>query len=506
MRKLTTLKRTLILSMFCAAAVTASLGQVFKTLAHFGGLYGAEPTGSLLQGVNGGLYGVATRGGANKGGTVFEVTPAGLSAIYGFCQYTCANGDYPDASLVEASNGNYYGTAFYGGGANESCPNGCGTIFQITPQGKLTTFYSFCSEPNCSDGAQPAAALVQAANGNFYGTTYAGGTAGSSCSNYPFTGCGTVFEITPTGKLTTLYSFCSRLDCTDGADPDAGLVQATNGNFYGTTYYGGAIGAHGQFGTVFEITPAGQMITLYSFCSQGNCTDGATPAAGLVHASNGNLYGTTVAGGADDSGTVFAITPAGQLTTLYSFCSQPNCSDGEGPGAGLVQATDGNLYGTTLNEGANYATCFKEHGDAGCGTIFEITLAGQLTTLYSFCSQPDCRDGVAPNGLVQATNGTFYGTSNGLDYQGTVFSLSVGLGPFVETLPTSDNVGAEVGILGNNLTGATSVTFNGTSAQFTVKLPTLILTHVPTGATTGTVQVALPTGTLSSNMPFHVIP
>src|SRR5271156_3730450 len=130
--------------------------------------------------------------------------------------------------------------------------------------------------------------------------------------------------MTPAGQLTTLYSFCSQSGCTDGANPIAGLVQATNGNLYGTTYFGGTNG----LGTVFEITPAGQLTTLYSFCSQSGCTDGATPYAGLVQATNGNLYGTTSEGGTNFAGTVFDITPAGQLTTLYSFCSQPGCTDG----------------------------------------------------------------------------------------------------------------------------------------------------------------------------------
>jgi len=170
-----------------------------------------------------------------------------------------------------------------------------------------------------------------------------------------------------------------------------------------------------------------------------------------------------------------------------------------------VQATDGNFYGTTLNGGVNFLASFNA-GNNGCGTIFEVTPGGQLTTLYSFCSQPNCTDGVTPNGLMEATNGNFYGTTVGVNITGSVFSLSVGLSPFVETLPGAGNTGAEVGILGNKLSGATSVTFNGTPAQFKVKSPTLILTHVPNGATTGYVTVTTPTGTLTSNVPFQVLP
>jgi uncharacterized repeat protein (TIGR03803 family) len=484
--------------LLCAGAAIAAPAQTFKTLAHFDRMNGAYPRGSLVQGVNGNLYGTTEHGGANgsQGGTIFEVTPGGkLTSLYSFCPQApnCTDGELPQSGLVEATNGNFYGTTLYGG-ANDNgtyCLAGCGTVFEITPTGKLTTLYSFCSQPNCTDGVEPYAGLLQATNGNFYGTTQSGGANNaSSCTTNITSGCGTVFEITPAGKLTTLYSFCSQPNCADGWEPLAGLVQATNGNLYGTTNRGG-IGLEGNtVGTVFEITTAGQLTTLYTFCSQPNCTDGEYPSMSLVQATNGNFYGTTDGGGANGGGTVFEITSAGQLTTLYNFCSQSPCPDGGGPN-GLVEASDGNFYGTTVNGGAN-----------GGGTIFELTPAGQLTTLYSFC----CTDGVDPNGLVQATNGNFYGTTVSKYGQGTVFSLSVGLVPFVETLPGAGTAGAEVGILGNKLSGATSVTFNGTPAQFKVKSPTLILTHVPDGATSGYVTVITPSGTLTSNVPFHVIP
>ena len=146
-----------------------------------------------------------------------------------------------------------------------------------------------------------------------------------------------------------------RFDGTDGAFP-YGLVQATDGNLYGTTN----VGAAQDYGTVFKMTPSGKLTTLHTFCSQSNCTDGARPAAGLVQATDGNLYGTTYEGGANDYGTVFKMTPSGKLTTLHSFCSESNCTDGASPTAGLVQATDGNLYGTTDGGGANgFGTVFK---------------------------------------------------------------------------------------------------------------------------------------------------
>src|ERR1017187_2177770 len=246
---------------------------------------------------------------------------ATLTTIHRFCsQSGCPDGDAPYAGLVQATNGGLYGTT-YGGGTNSA-----GTIFKITPGGTLTTLYSFCPQTNCTDGLGPQAGLVQAANGDLYGTTQSGG------ANVYY---GTVFKITPGGTLTTLYSFCSQTNCADGANPWAGLVQAANGDLYGTTPQGGA----NRGGTIFKITPGGTLTTLYSFCSQTNCTDGATPFAGLVQAANGDLYGTTFYGGS--GGTVFKITPGGTLTTLYNFCSQTNCTDGDQPFAGLVQAANG---------------------------------------------------------------------------------------------------------------------------------------------------------------------
>ena len=210
------------------------------------------------------------------------------------------------------------------------------------PAQTFTTLHVF----DGTDGYFTRAPLVQATNGNFYGTTVDGGVnygkASSNCSTPPNgEGCGTVFEISPNGTLTTLHSFCADIKpCKDGFFP-YGLVQATDGNFYGTTQNGGTNGR----GTVFKITPSGTLTTLHSFCAQTNCADGAQPFAGLVQGTDGDFYGTTGTGGTS-YGTAFKITPGGTLTTLYSFCSQPNCTDGAAPTA-LVQAANGDFYGTT---------------------------------------------------------------------------------------------------------------------------------------------------------------
>jgi uncharacterized repeat protein (TIGR03803 family) len=467
--------RACVLLLLAAATAIASPAQTFTTLHSFDGTDGSSPTfGALVQATDGNLYGTAGTGGANGSyGTVFRITPSGkLTTLYSFCAKSrCTDGKYPEAGLILAAGENFYGTTAEGG------DNNAGTVFRITPSGMLTKLYSFCSQSGCADGEYPQAGLVQATNGSLYGTTSGGGA-------HSF---GTVFKVTPSGTLTTLYTFCSQIGCTDGSAPSAGLVQAANGNLYGTTEGGGVNNA----GTVFKITPGGTLATLYSFCSESNCTDGELPDAGLVQGANGNFYGTTYLGGANSLGTVFKITAGGTLTTLHSF----DGTDGELPFAGLVQATNGSFYGTAVEGGV----------DVDYGTVFKITPSGTLTRLHSF----DSTDGSMPYaGLVQATNGIFYGTTSGggAHSLGTVFSVSVGLGPFVETQPTSGKVGAAVKILGTNLTGATSVTFNGTAATFTVVSKSEITTTVPTGATTGTVEVTTPSGTLKSNRGFRVTP
>jgi uncharacterized repeat protein (TIGR03803 family) len=488
-------KRAYAVSVLCAATAITLPAQTFTTLHSFDGTDGYLPAAGLVQATNGDFYSTTTSGGTNGIGTVFKITPSGtLTTLYSFCNVDCTDGYFPAAGLVQATNGDFYGTTL-NGGASSNCADGCGTIFKVTPSGTLTTLYRF----DGTDGYFPAAGLVQATNGDFYGITTYGG-ANDNCEYGGVTvGCGTVFKITPSGTLTTLYSFCAQSGCTDGESPAAGLVQATNGDFYGTTGHGGAYG----HGTVFKITPRGTLTTLYSFCTQSGCPDGAYPN-GLVHATNGNFYGTTAGGGTSPflpgAGTVFKITPGGTLTTLYNFCSQSGgvCPDGIDPLAALVQATDGDFYGTTYEGGANLS-----------GTVFKITPSGTLATLYSFCAQSGCTDGIGPlAALVQDTNGDFYGTTyyGGAAGDGTVFRLSVGLCPFVKTRPHFGKVGAAVKILGTDLTGATSVSFNGTPVtSLTVNSSgSAISTTVPVGATTGFVTVTTPTGTLKSNVKFRV--
>src|SRR5208282_2413489 len=487
--KLSEWKRACAVFMLCAAAAIASPAQTFTSLFSFDGTDGSDPYPMSFQGLDGNYYGTTNWGGAFGVGTIFEITPGGtLTSLYSFGTQT-TDGAQPQEGLVQATDGNFYGTTYSGGAY------GNGTIFEFTPGGTLTTLYSFGAQAN--DSANPLAGLIQASDGNFYGTASAGGAQGG----------GTVFELSyGTWTETVLYSFCAQgYPCNDGVRPYAGVVQGTDGNFYGTTSQFGAYGG----GTVFQLIPGVGQNTLYSFCAQGgdNCTDGDYPTAAVVQGTDGNFYGTTYEGGANcidtgGCGTVFQLTPGGVLTTLYSFCSQggSTCSDGAFPSAGLIQATDGNFYGTTYNGGGTY-------GDYG--TVFEITSGGTLTTLYTFCTQggSSCTDGTQPfSGLFQDTDGTFYGTTSigGAYNDGTVFSLASGLGPFVESQPTAGKVETQVLIRGTNLTGASSVSFNGTAAKFTVVSGTEITTTVPAGATTGPISTVTPSGTLYSNKKFIV--
>src|SRR5579862_6347177 len=290
-------------------------GVVFNTLYSFTGSNdGARPEAGLVQGSDGYLYGTTEIGGTNNLGAVFRISTQG--AYTNLYSFTSGNdGANPMAGLVQGSDGYFYGTTDGGG------TNGAGTVFQISASGVQTNLYSFTGT---NDGAFPRAGLVQGRDGSFYGTTDAGGTNGK----------GTVFKINSNGALTTLYSF-------NGGgfiapNPVAGLVQGSDGNFYGTTYQGGASGN----GNVFQISSNGAYTNLYSF-SGGN--DGANPVAGLVQGNDGNFYGTT-------DGTVFKISTNGALTSLYSFTSG---NDGAVPAAALVQGNDGNFYGTTYQGGAS---------------------------------------------------------------------------------------------------------------------------------------------------------
>jgi uncharacterized repeat protein (TIGR03803 family) len=314
---------------------------------------GGYPEAPLFVDNSGNFYGTTTEGGANEYGTVFERTAGGTYRLRH--AFNGTDGANPSAGLVADSAGNLYGTTFHGGA------NGQGTIFRLAPSGILTTLYSFCGMSGCSDGAGPYAGLIGDANGNLYGTTFQGGGA-SACN----LGCGVVFKIHADGSnYIVLHAFAG--GTSDGAGPPAGLSADASGNLYGTTYFGGGLGCfYAGCGSVFKIAPDGSnYAVLYHFCSQGSCADGSEPTGGVIVDAAGNLYGTTLSGGANNWGAVFSLTPSGTYTVLYSFCSLGACADGSQPQGNLVALSPGNLYETTTLGGANNS-----------GTVYKLTSTG----------------------------------------------------------------------------------------------------------------------------------
>jgi uncharacterized repeat protein (TIGR03803 family) len=407
---------------------------------------GFEPQAGLLQAKDGNFYGTTSMGGVSiedspAYGTVFKITPAGVeSVLYTLgsqnaaddCKYALwapLDGSDPLAALIQGQDGDLYGTTSdIAGGL------GLGAVIKITLTGQESTFWCFGlgGGSPLGDGAQPLAALIQAKDGTFYGTTAEGG----------LNNLGTVVSLTPAGKETLLHSF-GEYGTEDGTAPSAALTEGVDGNFYGTTRSGGTY----NLGAVFRITPSGTEEVLYSFngCDFGDCgvtgsKDGVMPLAPLTLASDGSFYGTTVGGGAFGSGTVFKISPAGHESVLYSF-SGPTCplyacgeqghsTDGASPAAGVIVGSDGNLYGTTTLGG----TFFD-------GTVFRLTPDGTETVLWAFsgcnpsCIAPGNPDGIGPIGLIQGKDGNFYGTTtfgganatSTIQYQyggGTVFRLT----------------------------------------------------------------------------------
>jgi uncharacterized repeat protein (TIGR03803 family) len=458
----------LAIALFCALAAIASPAQTFTEIHAFDHTDGAQPFGTLVQGLDGNFYGTTRNGnGQNQCldgcGEVFKVTPEGtLTVLHSFDK---ADGSYPMAGLVLGTDGN-----FYGGTSGGNSEGALGTLFKITPDGTLTTL---------TDTGNPATSwslLQNVLNGTFYGVS-----------------TGDIFSMTAGGTVADIHNFCGFKNCggvAKGNSPAAPLIQGTDEFMYGSTESGGdgALCGESGCGMVFKIGTGGSFTLLHSFV----VSDGYNPTGSLVEGSDGNFYGTT-------TGEVFKMTPSGEITVLHTFCLQTGCPDGSTPFAGLIQATDGNFYGTTANGGADSNGC-----SGGCGTVFQMTPSGTVTVIHSF----DKADGEFPKaGLVQGTDGNIYGVTTG--YQGigagTVFKISINLAPFVKTVPVAANPGNRIFILGNNLTGATSVTFNGKSASFTIVSATEITATAPAGSTTGTVVVTTPGGTLSSNVPFRVL-
>jgi uncharacterized repeat protein (TIGR03803 family) len=359
----------------------------------------------LIEGPDGSFYGTTVSGGAANAGTVFCLSADGLvfKTLYSFTGG--GDGGNPSASLAQGSGGSFYGTAYNGGAGNS------GTLFRITSAGDFTLLASLSG----ANGAQPDAALLRAGDGSWYGAADDGGPFTNMV--YQAEGYGSIFRLTTNGELSAPVIFNN----SDGAHPGA-LAQGVDGNFYGTTAWGGPYVTGSPdglgYGTIFMLSTNGLVTTLYSFTGGA---DGGWPYAGLVLGKDGNFYGTAFSGGRQfyGYGAIYRVTPDGTYTKLYTFID----SDGANPYAGLIQGSDGNFYGATSAGGAQ-----------GLGTVFQVTTNGALATLHSFAG---AIDGSNPLGsLVQGKDGNFYGTAaaGGAYSNGVIFRVSVPLPPVIQSL------------------------------------------------------------------------
>jgi len=356
-------------------------------------------------------------------GLISPADAATFSVIHSFCTVPtgCVDGEVPVGTLVMDQAGNLYGTTLFVGA------QGNGVVFELTPvpgenKWKERVLYNFCAVNNCADGTGPVGALIVDTLGNLYGTTSDGGSANNK---------GTIFELSPIAGTnrwseTVLYSFCSNDSaCTDGSHPAAGLTYhgaAAGAAYDGTsTLYGtAATGGRYASGTAFTFRPSkhGGWVErpIYAFCAERReaCADGSSPNTRLLVGSTGTLYGTTADGGANEAGTVFKLTSNSgselwSLTVLHSFCSMPQCADGQYPSSAVVMDNAGNLFGATTS-GGNGASC----PDVGiCGTIYTVSPNGGESVVYNFCSKADCRDGSDPIGDLAANGTSIFGTTFG---------------------------------------------------------------------------------------------
>lgn len=440
-----------------AAFTGVGSAQTVTTVYDFTNVTAANPVGPLTQRRDGNLIGTAS---APGNGSVYSLSTGGFTST--LFQFNGTNGTGPGWGLTLGGNGASYGTTPFGGASN------LGVLFLLDSTGVYSVIHEFSGG---SDGGLPAGPPIEASDGNLYGATYGVAAGLSTIYKYALS----------SGVFTTIYQF----DQAHGEGIYAPLVQAADGTLYGTASLGGA----NNCGTIFQLTKVGKLQWYYSFpCGAG----GSTPLSPLIQAADGNLYGTTDVGGSfDGSGTIFKVDRNRKVSILYTFAG--NKMDGRNPAGGLVQATDGNLYGTTVGGGR-----------AGVGTLFQISTVGAYKQLAAFSKTTPQTPQAS---LLQHTNGKLYGTATygGRFGFGAVYSLDLGLGPFVTFVAPTGKVGGTAQILGQGLTGTTSVSFNGVNATtFKVVSDTYLTATVPTGATSGLVVVTTPTGGLTSNVKFRI--
>jgi len=385
---------TAVLAIAIATWQSAQAQTLTVLYSFTGAADGSFPESGVTLDGAGNVYGTTENGGSGNFncsgcGVVFKVSGAGdETVLHSFTGNL--DGAFPlYGTLFRDPAGNLYGTTSTGGA------NGGGTVFRLSPNGSQISI----AFPNGTGPGFSAAGLTPDSAGNAYGTTQYRGTG---CVPY---GCGTVFKVSHTGKITIVHSFQSG---TDGANPIADLVGDNAGNLYGTTLDGGASNA----GTVFKVDYTGKESVLYAFLGG---VDGGLPHAGLLRDGIGNLYGTTSSGGLNSGGTLFKVDSAGNHTILYNFCSQ-SCLDGQTPMGNLALDSAGNIYGAT-----------QYGGNADAGVVFELGTNGVETVLYNFCNVGDCTDGDGPvSGVTRDNQGNLYGTTfyGGTVGYGVVFKLT----------------------------------------------------------------------------------
>jgi uncharacterized repeat protein (TIGR03803 family) len=421
----------------CSSAAPASAAShPFKVLYSFCAQAncpdGDSPTG-LVADAAGNLYGTTLVGGANGSGTIFEMVrkPAGgyrYTILYNFCSVgvSCSDGIVPQGPVILDTSGNLYGTTFFGGAFGD------GEVYELVRGNNgvtLDVLYSFCAQPNCTDGSAPFAALA-----------YAGAANGA-----PYDGVSPLYGVTQTGGVSTraedgvayalqpgqsgwteivLHEFCSQEHCADGAHLAGPLVEDPSGKLFGATVAGGS----GKHGIAFELAFDGSNWTetvLHKFCSARNCADGSVPSGGLALDPSGNLFGGTSSGGnacgISDSGcgVLYQIDANGAESVIHEFCAKANCADGAGPGGALLRNGPSHYFGTSFFGGD------ASNARIGGGTLFEIGANG-YHILHRFCRKANCTDGVSPAGLIRDSSGTLFGTTatGGANNHGTIYEVT----------------------------------------------------------------------------------
>lgn len=430
-----------------AHAQSASEEVIYSFCQQFGCPDGSHPTRGMAL-LSNNSFVVTTDGNLNVGsnGSLVMLTPviqgnytANILAEFCYDSFTvCPNGNFPIGTPMEALNGDLYFSNLDGGLTSYNPGPGTGIMFQSSPPytGSLNQFFVYCSDANCAAGGSPLAGLTQGTDGDLYGST----------TFSPNGGVGGLFRIDSSANITALYNFCSLADCADGGIPTAPLLQAADGNFYGTTLDGGA----NQYGVLFRWNIKGFYSVVHTFCSGGTgCPDGASPVGALVQADNGNIYGVTSAGGnSTNGGTVFYIDPTGGFHTYVDFgCILRGvpCIDGETPTAGLIFGSDGNLYGATT------VTSTKLGGQP-YGAAFKLPLNltnSSATNIFYYCAEGDpCLDGGSgPEGeLVVGADANLYGIviDGGPNNAGAAYALTTSswLQPPVQLSFSSSSVAA----------------------------------------------------------------